>query len=1180
MNIAGSLNYDTKIDTSGFQKGINKITNSAASGGTKIKTIVAGLGITKLISTAINTITNSIDDAVSRIDTLNNFPKVMSNLNISAEDSEKAINKLSDRLTGLPTALDTAALSVQRLTSKNGDVQKSVDIFLALNNAILAGGASSEIQASAVEQISQAYARGKPDMVEWRSLMTAMPAQLKQVAIAMGYVDADALGEDLRNGNIEMDAFINTMVRLNEEGVAGFKTFEEQARNATGGIKTNITNMKTAIARGLANVIQSIDKSLKKADMGGIADQINSLGKLAEKMLKSVAKALEKIDWKKVVSAIKSLIPLVGTLTTAWIAYNATLKITQAINFAKNITNIAKNFISLVSTTKSVTTAIKGLNIAMSANPVGAVVAGVTLLTGGLIALISAIKNSSKETDANTIATQNLIEKQKELNEQLKENNKTRQENITSAQEEVSNADFLFERISRLAEVEKKTNAQKNEMKRLVNELNNVMPDLNLEYNKEKDALNMSTEAMRENIAAQKDLIMAKASQENLASIAKDIAENEIEAAKASEQNTKNQKAYTKARKELLEFENKYSAMEIANSSELTKKHKELQDAKNKTKKNYEESTKSVKDYNKTLKDLNETYELTSDQANDYLDKADISKAMAKLTDKVKAAGREIPQAIQDGINSGIYAVPESLEGLDRLISFDNVLSKSKYAGEEIPRSISQGVINGEVSVEEAMKQIEKVMTLANTAQKYIDEGKAIPEDLAKGIKDGKYSLKEAQQIINQSIKFDELTKEAEEKGAKIPRGLANSIKNGKVTVEEANKMLKQSITFSELSAKAKEAGVAVPKALSDGIISGELQPKEATDRLQALIDYTKMATDADVQGKLIPKKISDGIISGEVSITEANGMMNRWIGLKTALQTAYGQSTGIPSTITTNILNGKMSIEDAVKQMNNWFKFQTALNRAGLAGTDIPKKIEQGILSGKLKPADAIKQLNDSTVREANKLSNRLKSSGKKSGEDYDQGLYNGVNNKTKRRNISDSVSLLGNAMVYDLKKSIDSNSPSKETDKIGNYYLDGLYRGVTNRNKTNTIFNSIWSLGTTLLKNLKNSLEENSPSKATELIGKNYLAGFDNGVEKNKRKLFKSIDNLGEEITSKLQNAVNIETGVINTNALLNSNANYNYKAQLNAQFTGDILMDKTKVGQLVTPVVSKTLKTAGVR
>lgn len=138
MAVAGSLTYDTKIDKNGFNKGLKDIEGSVKTGGTKIKDIVSALGITKIISVAMNTIRNSIDGAVSRIDTLNNFPKVMSNLGIASDESTKAINKLSDGLQGIPTTLDDAALAVQRFTSKNGDVDKSVDLFLAVNNALLA----------------------------------------------------------------------------------------------------------------------------------------------------------------------------------------------------------------------------------------------------------------------------------------------------------------------------------------------------------------------------------------------------------------------------------------------------------------------------------------------------------------------------------------------------------------------------------------------------------------------------------------------------------------------------------------------------------------------------------------------------------------------------------------------------------------------------------------------------------------------------------------------------------------------------------------------------------------------------------------------------------------------------------------------------------------------------------
>ena len=269
--------------TSNYSVGLGKLTTAFT-----LANVAAGA-----ISKTIGVISQNMDGAINRFDTMNNFPKVMSNLGIGAGEAQKSIDTLSEKLQGLPTSLDSAAGSVQRLTSKNGDIQESTNMFLALNNAILAGGAPAQTQASAIEQISQAYAKGKPDMMEWRSMMTAMPAQLKQVATAMGYVDADALGSALRDGSVSMDEFMNTIVKLNNEGVAGFDNFETQARNATGGIGTSITNMKTAFIRGITGMIGQVDEALEP--FGGLSGVIGNIGKIGEKVFKGLGSALGKV---------------------------------------------------------------------------------------------------------------------------------------------------------------------------------------------------------------------------------------------------------------------------------------------------------------------------------------------------------------------------------------------------------------------------------------------------------------------------------------------------------------------------------------------------------------------------------------------------------------------------------------------------------------------------------------------------------------------------------------------------------------------------------------------------------------------------------------------------------------------------------------------------------------------
>ena len=76
------------------------------------------------------------------------------------------------------------------------------------------------------------------------------------------------------------------IVELNETGIGEFQSFEEQAKNSVGGINTSITNAKTAITRGVANIIDTIDKALKKTELKGLGNIISNIGSIAEKALK------------------------------------------------------------------------------------------------------------------------------------------------------------------------------------------------------------------------------------------------------------------------------------------------------------------------------------------------------------------------------------------------------------------------------------------------------------------------------------------------------------------------------------------------------------------------------------------------------------------------------------------------------------------------------------------------------------------------------------------------------------------------------------------------------------------------------------------------------------------------------------------------------------------------------
>ena len=388
---AGNVIFDFDADTKELEKKTLKISD-----------IVKGSLISKAITKGISTVNYSLDGAIKRVDTLNNFPNVMANLGIGAEESSKAINELSDKLTGLPTTLDSATSSVQRFVSKNGDIKKSTKMFLAVNNAILSGGASMEVQASALEQLSQSYAKGVMDMVEWRSISTAMPAQLKQVATAMG-ITTDELGELLRTGDTApetFDEFIDTIIKLNDEGINGFESFEEQAKSSTGGIATSLTNLKTAITRGVATTINSINTSLSENNLPTITEMIQGISKVISTIFSKISSGVSKIIpiISKVVGWIKenkdlilTLAKAVGTLIGTVLTYKgimAGLSFGSAIvSGISKVLGLVKAFGQLLPLVKSVKDAFMLLNAAFNLSPIGLITTAIIGLGAGFMYL-------------------------------------------------------------------------------------------------------------------------------------------------------------------------------------------------------------------------------------------------------------------------------------------------------------------------------------------------------------------------------------------------------------------------------------------------------------------------------------------------------------------------------------------------------------------------------------------------------------------------------------------------------------------------------------------------------------------------------------------------------------------------------------------------------------------------
>lgn len=334
--------------------------------GTAIKGSFIGNLFANAFSKAAGVISSSIDGAISRVDTLNQFPRVMEQLGYGADSASAAIGKMSDHIQGLPTKLDSIAGSVQRVVPKFKDVGKATDVMLAFNDALVAGGQSSQVQEAAMEQYVQGISKGKFELEEWRSIQTAMPGQLDAVAQSMlgaGKSSSD-LYEALKSGKVSVDDFADAFVKLDSEGINGMASFAEQAKTGSAGIATSMSNAANAVTVQIAKIIDKINENGEiAAGFDAIKQAVTEFG----------GAAVTAVGWVK--DNFGTIAPIVAAVGAAFTALQIVPAIMPAVGAVQSL-------VSVVRSVGAASVAIKVLGSAVAAvgGPVTIVIAAIAAL--------------------------------------------------------------------------------------------------------------------------------------------------------------------------------------------------------------------------------------------------------------------------------------------------------------------------------------------------------------------------------------------------------------------------------------------------------------------------------------------------------------------------------------------------------------------------------------------------------------------------------------------------------------------------------------------------------------------------------------------------------------------------------------------------------------------------------
>ena len=689
-------------------------------------------------------------------------------------------------------------------------------------------------------------------------------------------------------------------------------------------LNTKFTELKTKVLKALApeikNVTGEFSDLIDGIDWNGAAKTISSLFTTVAKGAKLGMENAETIGAvvKTAGAAWLTYKTVIVSATAAEKAIQAAQKITAAVTAATTTATIAQT-----TATQGATVATKALSLAQKATPWGLVAGLVAGVVTALVSYVQKSKESKEATNENTIAAKESAESYKQLTDELKQNAEARADNFKNATAEAETAAILAERLEELASKENKSNAEKAMMAEYVNQLNQLMPELNLQYDQEKDLLNQSAEAIQNKISHYRELAEAQAAQELLTETLKEQIKVQIEADEI-------QKKLNQSKEDAVYWEQKYLEEKEKVLSGEERSSKKLEEARD----NWNAAKDATKEYTKELEGLEEQQKSLEEEAdaydvlmeNKYLSAA-IEEQLNALIEKARAEGVEIPTAISDGIRAGNYAVPESVEELQSLIKYDSMLSQAKEAGITVPKSITDGIKSGELAPSEAVKQMNALVT------------------------------------------FNDLLQESSAAGQKVPQWLAEQVAAGQTKPRDAVQIMKELVTYNDLLAKAKQAGVSVPKNITDGVNSGKMSPAAAVDAINNLMvsEANSAAPEMKQAGATNADNVKQGINSktaevGKAAKDVATKAANEADKAKGSFQSAgvslmEGFKSGISSMINSVTSTVGSVVNSVVSKVNN----ALGINSPSRVFAEIGRQTVEGFVVGAKKDtARAISAMGD----------------------------------------------------------------------------------------------------------------------------------------------------------------------------------------------------------------------------
>lgn len=831
-------------------------------------------------------------------------------------------------------------------------------------------------------------------------------------------------------------------------------------------------------------------------------------------------------------------LPVATSLLTVFKGYKAVTTVVTAFRTVSAATEGASTGVQILGTaiqlftgkTISATTATAAFKTVCTAlgGPVGIGVVAVGALAAGVAAYVLTQKKAVTEADRYYSSCTKLKKKQEEMAASIKSLHKQNQKNVDSTRANGVQADQLYQRLTKLMNVEHKSAGTKAQIASVVKQLNELLPGLNLEYDKEADKLNKSTSAIKKNIAALKEQAMAKAYQKGMESAASKVAKADIENENAIKKKTEATNKYNAAVEKMNQVTAKVNQGKITTSSDEYKKASndltKYYDAMMTANKAVEQSGKNLHAAQKELTTYTDKYTAQTNYT-EYL------KSLDDLAKQAKIKASDIPKSVGEGIKQGVYANPTSGKELKSLIKLDNLvnsdqLAKMQEQGMKIPQYLSKGISDGSISFKSAAKQMQNAINWTDLIQKAKDAGVKVPDSVAQGISSGQYAVPTSVQAVKNLVTFEDLKTKAQQGGVQVPDYLANAITSGSGKPKEAAAALSRMISFQEAITKAGIDGSKIPTELATKVAQGKTPVQDAIKELtkidlsgdQNAFGLTKAIDSTAQKTKSQATKIKNSLKIGKVDNSAAASSFDA-IATKTgkAATTVKKNSTAIKKASKITATNNSSA---GVQSFNSYLSsFSKGSGKAKSAADKISKTTAAGLASGSGKAKTAGGKMTSEFSKGITSKSGTSKSAGSKVakagssgassqkssfvsvGSNLSAGIASGIRSNSGAVLAAAREAVRAAVAAAKAEGKIHSPSRVMESD-VGKWMPLGMAAGI--RKHTKDVEDASGEMANASVEATATALGIHSPSRVyKDAIGKNIPKGVAKGVREGQTEL-----------------------------------------------------------------------------